>query len=181
MIRLIQRKLIIPRGDTGSFTVPTIAAASSGDVAVFTIFSYATRTKMFEKIVDVSGETLTIEFTHNDTVNLKPGKYVWDIKFYKDPVFADDELVNGEEIDSYYAGYSLPDCEIRETGDNLLISPDAPNGTLTPAQLDIISAALATITNAVKNIPDVPTLDGVYHLTVTIVNGTAIYSWEADS
>ena len=150
MIRLLQRKLIIPRGDTGSFTIPVIGAASSADVAIFTIFDCLTHTKLYQKSVTVSGETFTIDFTHNDTVNMKPGKYVWDIKFYKNPQYADDELVGGDEIDSYYAGFSLPDCEIRETGDDLLISPDAPSGTLTPAQLDIISAALTEVAAAVE-------------------------------
>lgn len=150
MIRLIQRKLIIPRGDTGSFSIPTIAAASQADVAVFTIFDCLTRTKAFQKTVVPQDSILTIEFTHNDTVNLAPGRYVWDIKFYKNPIYSDGELVNGEEIDSYYAGYSLPGCEIRETGDDYLISPDAPSGTLTPEQLDIISAALSDLATAVQ-------------------------------
>lgn len=148
MIRLLQRKLIIPRGDTGSFTIPAIAAASASDVAVFTIFDRLTRTKAFQKRIAVDGAQLKVEFNHNETVNLVPGHYVWDIKFYKNPVYADEELINGEEIDSYYAGYSLPECEIRETGDDLLISPDAAQGELTPEQLDIITAAITEASNA---------------------------------
>lgn len=150
MIRLLQRKLIIPRGDTGSFTIPAIAATSHADVAVFTIFDCLTHTKVCEdKIAAPINNSFTFVFTHNETVNMKPGKYFWDIKFYKNPVYADGKLVNGEEIDSYYAGYTLPECEIRETGDDLLISPDAPSGTLTPAQLNVISAALAELSHAV--------------------------------
>ena len=148
MIRLLQRKLIIPRGDTGSFTIPAIAAASASDVAVFTIFDRLTRTKAFQKRIAVDGAQLKVEFNHNETVNLVPGHYVWDIKFYKNPIYADEELINGEEIDSYYAGYSLPECEIRETGDDLLISPDAAQGELTPEQLDIITAAITEASNA---------------------------------
>lgn len=151
MIRLVQRKLIIPRGDTGSFTIPAIAATSQADVAVFTIFDCLTRTKVCEdKIASPSNDTFTFVFTHGDTVNLKPGKYMWDVKFYKNPVYADGKLVNGEEIDSYYAGYSLPNCEIRETGDDMLVSPDAPGNSLTPAQIDIITAALNQIEEAVE-------------------------------
>jgi len=47
MIRLINRRLIIPRGDTGTFTVPLIASATAADVAVFTIFDCLTHTKLF--------------------------------------------------------------------------------------------------------------------------------------
>lgn len=148
MIRLIQRKLIIPRGDTGSFSVPTIAAASQGDVAVFTIFDCLTRAKVFQKTVTPQDSNLVVEFTHNDTVNLPPGRYVWDIKFYVNPQYADDELVNGDEINSYYAGYSLPDCEIRETGDDLLTIDGSPETTLTPEALDILSATLTETTTA---------------------------------
>lgn len=150
MIRLIQRKLIIPRGDTGTFTIPSIAAATSSDVAIFTIFDCLTHSKVLQKSIPLSSDFLTIEFTHNDTVNLPAGHYVWDIKFYKNPQYLDDELINGDEVDSYYAGYRLPECEIRETGDNLLISDNAPSAKLMPEQLDIINTALSACLTAVQ-------------------------------
>ena len=174
MIRLVQRRLIIPRGDTGSFSIPTIAAASSADIAVFTIFDCLTRSKVFQKTVVPSGDTLQIEFTHNDTVNLVPGNYYWDIKFYKNPVYLNDELVNGDEIDSYYAGFKLPECEIRETGDNMLMSPNAPTGTLTPEQLNIIGSALTALADAVRateaNVAHYPKIEGGYW-----------YVWDSDA
>ena len=46
------------------------------------------------------------------------------IKSYKNPEIVDRELVNGTEVDSYYAAYSLPVCEIRQTGDKLLNAED---------------------------------------------------------
>ena len=76
MIRLIQRRLIIPRGDTGSFSIPVLKQPNAGDIAVFTIFDCSTRTRMFQKQVAVEGDTISIAFTHTDTVNLKPGKYL---------------------------------------------------------------------------------------------------------
>lgn len=142
MIRMIQRRLIIPRGDTGSFSIPYLKTINAGDVAVFTIFDPRTHTKLYQKLVAAEGDILNIAFSHNDTVNLKPGKYLWDIKFYTNPQFVDDELVNGEEIDSYYAGFTLPECEIRQTGDTLLTSDDAPTSTMSPESLDIINAAI---------------------------------------
>ena len=142
MIRMIQRRLIIPRGDTGSFSIPYLKTINAGDVAVFTIFDPRTHTKLYQKLIAAEGDILNIAFSHGDTVNLKPGKYLWDIKFYTNPQFVDDELVNGEEIDSYYAGFSLPECEIRQTGDTLLTSDDAPTSTMSPESLDIINAAI---------------------------------------
>ena len=147
MIRLIQRRLIIPRGDTGSFSIPILAGKNTGDVAVFTVFDLMTQKKLLEKTVTATNDTLTIEFNHNDTVNLPVGQFVWDIKYYVNPVFADGKLVDGEEIDSYYAAFTLPVCEIRQTGDMMLMVNDA---ALPPDQLDILLATLnATI--AAKN------------------------------
>ena len=97
--------------------------------------------------MEVSGEVLNIEFTHLETVNLTPGKYLWDIKFYVNPEFADGKLINGVEVHSYYAGFTLPVCEIRETGDNLLVNSDGE--TLTPADLDIIANILNELNTAV--------------------------------
>lgn len=148
MIRLVQRKLIIPRGDTGSFTIPALINAAQGDVLVFSILDPLKHAKLFDKIIEAVDGTITIEFTHSETVNLTPGKYVWDIKYYQNPVISDEgKLINGTEVDSYYAAFKLPECEIRETGDEMLISEDAPTGTLSPAQIDLVNAALSTMKN----------------------------------
>ena len=172
MIRMIQRKLIIPRGDTGSFSIPALTTVENGDVAVFSIIDALTHTIIgARKLVSVTGDTLTVEFTHNDTVNLPVGKYFWDIKYYRNPVFADGELVNGEEVNSYYAAYSLPQCEIRETADNLLVSDNSPTATLTAEQLDIISAALAALSQAV-----IDTQTNVTHYP--IIQNDTWYVWD---
>jgi len=47
MNRMIQRRLIIPRGDTGSFSIPYLKTINAGDVAVFTIFDPRTHTKLY--------------------------------------------------------------------------------------------------------------------------------------
>lgn len=174
MIRMIGRRLIIPRGDTGSFSLPALNNVT-GNIAVFTIFDNLTRTKLFQKIVPSEGDTLSIAFSHNDTVNLKPGKYCWDIKYYTNPEFVEDELVNGDEVDSYYAGFALPICEIRETADNYLVSPDGANAKISPQDLDIISNALIALDQAVQqtqaNVDHYPTIgdDGYW------------YAWDAET
>ena len=142
MIRLAQRHLIIPRGDTGTFSIPMLATTNTGDYSVFTIFDPLLHKKIFEKIMTVNDGVLSIDFTHNDTVNLPVGEYVWDIKFYKNALIVDDVFVNGDEVDSYYAAFKLPICEIRETGDSLLMADDAPESKISPTQLNIITAAI---------------------------------------
>lgn len=112
MIRFIQRRLIIPRGDTGSLTVPT---AAEGDAAVFSIFDPLTRKTVLEKIIPIESEGITISLIQEDTINLVPKKYLWDIKVYNEPEYDEDgKLIDGKEINSLYAGYSMPVCEIRE-------------------------------------------------------------------
>ena len=42
MIRLLKRRLIIPRGDSGSFSIPTLGTVGENDIAVFGIFDILT-------------------------------------------------------------------------------------------------------------------------------------------
>lgn len=120
MIRLIQRRLIIPRGDTGSFTIPTQGTVENGDIAVFSIYDPMMHNTVFEKEMPATEDILTISFTHDDTVKLIPKKYLWDIKIYKNPQRDEDGLlIGGDEINSYYAAFSLPVCEIKEVAQNV--------------------------------------------------------------
>ncbi len=120
MIRLIQRRLIIPRGDTGSFTIPTRGTVEEGDVAVFSLYDALTHKTVFEKIIPATEGTLTISFEHKDTVDLEPKHYLWDIKIYNKPEYDEDGLlIDGEEINSYYAAFSLPVCDIREVAQDV--------------------------------------------------------------
>jgi len=149
--------------------VPVLSSYNSGDVAVFSIINPITQSKIYEKIVEVTESVITIKFEHGDTVNLPVGKYLWDIKFYQNPVIVDGELVNGTEIDSYYAAFTMPVCEIRQTGDNLMTADDAPGSTLTPQQLNAINAALLALKDAVEkteaNVEHYPTIiDGVWNV-----------------
>ena len=145
MKRLIQRRLIIPRGDTGTFSVPVLSTLNTGDVAIFTIFDDMLKRKVFEKKIENINDTIDVRFEHEDTVNLPVGKFYWDIKFYKNPVFIDDELVDGEKVDSYYAAFTLPVCEIRQTGDKLITADGSPTTTLNPETIHYVNAAISDI------------------------------------
>lgn len=110
MIRLVQRRLIIPQGDSGHFAIPALA---SGDniIAVFSIFNNYTRIWTHE--YPIENGMIKIRFEHEDTVNFPIGKYNWDIKIYTNPMHDENGLlIDGDEVDSYYAGFSLPECEI---------------------------------------------------------------------
>lgn len=142
MIRLVGKKLIIPRGDTGSFSVPLVTTFDPSDKAIFSILDGKTQ-KVIQRIeCTINEEALTVNFTHYDTVNLPIGKYYWDIKSYKNPEIVDRELVNGTEVDSYYAAYSLPVCEIRQTGDKLLNAEDDEPSILNQQDFNLLNAAL---------------------------------------
>lgn len=120
MIRLIQRRLIIPRGDTGSFFIPTIVPVQNGDVAVFSILDPLTKQTVLEKIIPANQDYLNFTLTYKDTINLTPKKYKWDVKIYNYPKYEDEILVGGIEVHSYYGtAYSLPICEIKEVSKNV--------------------------------------------------------------
>lgn len=121
MIRLVGRKLIIPQGDTGTFTIPTQGTFSSGDTAVFSVYDNLTHKTIIEKTIDITGETLTFNFESNDTLissvdgtPIEPddrgNRYSWDITIIR---------TNPTDIDSYYAGFSLPPCVIKRVTRNV--------------------------------------------------------------
>ena len=112
MIRLVQRRLIIPQGDTGTFTIPTQGEVESGDKAIFAIYDNLTHKTVLEKEIDATAETLTFEFESADTLNIEPDdrgyRYTWDIT-----------LIHADSIDSYYAAFGLPECVIKRVTRNV--------------------------------------------------------------
>ena len=124
MIRLIQRRLIIPQGDTGTFTIPTQGTVEQGDKAVFAIFDNLTHKTVLEKIIDATPETLTFNFETEDTLNIEPddrgSRYSWDITIQRNPLYDNDnELIHYDSVDSYYAAFSLPPCIIKRVTRNV--------------------------------------------------------------
>lgn len=115
MIRLIKRRLIIPRGDTGSFSIPTIGEVGESDVAIFSIFDPLTHKTLVMKKIAATQDFLTITFASEDTIMLEPRKYNWDITIYKGPIYdEEEELIGAREVNSYYSAFKLPICEITE-------------------------------------------------------------------
>lgn len=124
MIRLIQRRLIIPRGDTGSFSIPVQGTMEQNDTAVFYIYDPMTKKSVQYIKGEINDDLITINFTREKTANLEAKKYLWDIVIYKNPEYeeGDDIMENpidGTEINSYYAAFSLPICEIKEVAQNV--------------------------------------------------------------
>ena len=122
MIRLIQRRLIIPQGDTGTFTIPTQGSIEAGDKAVFAIYDNLTHTTVLEKEIDATNDTLTFNFESKDTLSIEPddrgSRYSWDVTIKRAPVTIDNELVY-TDVDSYYAAFSLPPCIIKRVTRNV--------------------------------------------------------------
>lgn len=111
MIRLAQRRLIIPRGDTGQFSVPALIDNTSGAIAVFSIFNE--RERIWQHEYPIENGMVCIKFEHEDTRDLPVGEYYWDIKIYVNPKYNKDGLlIDGDEVHSYYAGFKLPECVI---------------------------------------------------------------------
>lgn len=115
MIRFVNRHLIIPQGDTGSFTLPTIEPESDA-IAVFSIYDELTRSTVLSKVVYANEEEIQFDLTYEDTCNLTPGDYYWDVKIYHSPEYDDEwKLIGANSVDSYYSAYGLPTCSIKKT------------------------------------------------------------------
>lgn len=150
MIRLIQRRLIIPRGDTGSFTIPTQGTMEENDAAIFYIYDPMTKKSVQTIKGEINGDIITINFSREKTINLTPKRYYWDIVIYKNPIYDEDEEypINGSEINSYYAGFSLPVCEIKEAANNYTLPPEA----LSVDQINAINKAINDLNKTINTI-----------------------------
>jgi hypothetical protein len=94
------------------------------DIAIFAIYDTLTHTTVLEKKIDATSETLTFEFTSEDTLNLEPddrgSRYSWDITLLRNPEYDEnDELIHADSIDSYYAAFGLPECVIKRVTRNV--------------------------------------------------------------
>lgn len=120
MIRIVGKRIIIPKGDTGFFYLMNKGTHSEGDVAVFSVKDPLTQTTVIEKILDASEPKINIEIKNEDTKNLPAGKYFWDLKLYKSPEYDEDGLlINALEIDSYYSAFESPLFIIKEVPKNV--------------------------------------------------------------
>lgn len=80
-------------------------------IAVFSIFNEEQR--VWTKEFPIENGLVTIEFTHQDTKDFPIGSFYWDIKIYTNPQYDENGLlIDGDEVHSYYAGFTLPQCEI---------------------------------------------------------------------
>ena len=130
MIRLIQRRLIIPQGDTGTFTIPTQGTVEAGDKAILAIYDNLTHKTIIEKKIDATPDSLTFTFSSQDTITSINGepiepddrgnRYVWDITIERDPLYDEnDNLIHYDSVDSYYAAFGLPSCVIKGVARNV--------------------------------------------------------------
>lgn len=124
MIRLIQRRLIIPQGDTGTFTIPMQGSMEQGDRALFSIYDNLTQTVVLEKEMTPNENTLSYNFASEDTLKIEPddrgNRYSWDITIQRNPLYDENnQLIHYDSIDSYYAAFSLPPCIIKRVTRNV--------------------------------------------------------------
>lgn len=116
MIRVVQRRLIIPCGDTGTFTLPLLPGTEQGDVAVFSIYDTLTKEVLLQKEKEITEQDLTFEFVRADTIDIVPSddRYVWDVRIYHEPIYNENGIpYDGTSINSYYSAFELPLCQIR--------------------------------------------------------------------
>ena len=124
MIRLIQRRLIIPQGDTGTFTIPMQGTMQEGDKALISIYDNLMHTVVLEKEMVPSENTLSYTFASEDTIGIEPddrgSRYSWDVTIQRNPLYDENQqLIHYDSVDSYYAAYGLPPCIIKRVTRNV--------------------------------------------------------------
>lgn len=124
MIRLIQRRLIIPQGDTGTFSIPMQGTMEQNDRALISIYDNLTHTVVLEKEMEQNENILSYTFASKDTIDLEPddrgSRYSWDITIQREPVYDEhNNLIRYDSVDSYYAAFSLPPCIIKRVTRNV--------------------------------------------------------------
>lgn len=120
MIRTIGTRIIIPKGDTGSFTLPIKKEnLLDSDIAIFSVKDYLTSTTVIEKNINIVENQVLVHIEHEDTAKLAAGKYFWDIKVYHRPDYDEEgNIVDALEIDSYYSAFEQPQLIIKEVAKN---------------------------------------------------------------
>lgn len=118
MLRVIGNRVILPERDTGIFSLPLYKRFRNSDsIAIFSIYDPLYRKTIFEKKAIIMDNLIIVDLAAEETKDLKAGNYKWDVKMYYKPQYDDDEnLIGGEQVDSYYAAYRLPSFIIKEVG-----------------------------------------------------------------
>ena len=119
MIRLVGRRLIIPQGDTGTFSIPTQGSVSAGDEAIFSVYDNLTHKTIIQMPIEATPDILQFDFKTTDTLIAMDGtpiepddrgsRYSWDIVLKR----------TSGDTDSYYAAFSLPSCVIKRVTCNV--------------------------------------------------------------
>lgn len=121
MLRTIGTRIILPKGDTGSFRLPVKQDYnSSNSIAVFSVYDKLTRKTIIEKEFTIADDGYVyINLSHADSVNAQVGKYWWDVKIYYLPK-RDEEgnLIDALQIDSIYSSHHMATFIIAEVGKN---------------------------------------------------------------
>lgn len=118
MLRVLGNKVILPARDTGIFALPLYKSfRNTNSIAIFSIYDPLFRKTIFEKQAVLMDDKVVVDLTSDDTKDLEPGDYKWDVKLYYMPRYNDyGELIGAGQIDSYYSAYRLPSFIIKEVG-----------------------------------------------------------------
>lgn len=98
----------IPKGDSGGFDVViTGVTFGANDVALFTLKDKNSKT-IRRDVLDIANNGVTVEFTPAETGKMAIGDYTWDLRWFMNPTYdEDDNLDGGDEVDTPHTGLRL--------------------------------------------------------------------------
>lgn len=118
MLRIYRgNHLALPRGDTALLRVQ-IAGAQLGDAdrAVFAVYDRFEERELLRKTAAISGGAAAFALKNADTKDIAPGRYRYDVRVVRDPVYEAGEIAGGREVHSLFAAGGLPAIDIEEVG-----------------------------------------------------------------
>jgi len=92
------KEIIFHRGNTGevTFYFTGYDFTDTGAKALFSMKRMGTVVK--NEVHDIVDNQIVVRFTNEDTDQLQPGTYEYDVTVVMNAVFEDDELVSGEVV-----------------------------------------------------------------------------------
>ena len=116
------KSIIIPRGDTGVFTVSITGEIQPDAVPIFAVSNSFGHTYI-AKQCDISDGVVTVALDNADTKNISGGEYNWDIRLVtrrnadnNDDIYASNDIV---AIDSIFSANGLPKFIVTEVPVNV--------------------------------------------------------------
>lgn len=125
MLKFEGTTILLPAGDTAILAIQFKGATlGEGDKAIFAILTRDGNNTLLTKTMDISDDVALQKFESEDTQNIHPGDYRWELRVVINPIMENGEIVGGDQIHTPFAfnaccGNGFPIIRIQKVGVNV--------------------------------------------------------------